>query len=122
MANATFRLNFSHLTQLIGEDSEFIIEVLEIIESETPDTLEEMKLHLQKKNYSRLSGTAHKYKSSINVLGSQELIALVKNIELKAKNHPEHKELENLMQDFEFACKSLMDQITRQLAFLRSQV
>ncbi|MEL6630834.1 MAG: Hpt domain-containing protein [Bacteroidota bacterium] len=122
MSNATFHLDFTHLLQLTGEDSEFIIEVLEIIESESPDVLADMQSQLHSKSYKKLSATAHKYKSSINILGSQELDSLVKSIELGAKQSPNHQHLTKLLEDFEFACQSLMRQISQQLTHLRSQV
>ncbi len=119
MKEERLELNFEQLRMLTGEDADFMIEILEIIEDQSPEVLEEMKEQLAKGDYSSLSATAHKYKSSINILGNLHLNNIVKDLEDKAKNNKNWDELEGLIFEFEGVCDKLLDAVRDELDSLR---
>ena len=114
-----FSLDFGHLRSLTGDDNEFMIEILELIVDQSPDVLEEMKGQLQTQAYGPLGATAHKYKSSINILGNPDLIRLMKDIEHISTSSEEKEKLMDLVSEFEEVCDLLLDALKVELQNLQ---
>lgn len=113
------KIDFAQLSMLSDDDPEFMIEILELIEEQSPLVLTEMKDQLENKSFSALSATAHKYKSSINILGNYTLDNLVKDIETRAKSEETWGELDELMKDFEEVCDRLLSAVRTELEGLK---
>ncbi|MEM6803030.1 MAG: Hpt domain-containing protein, partial [Bacteroidota bacterium] len=110
-----FSLDFSHLRTLTGDDNEFMIEILEMIVEQSPGVLKEMQNQLENQDFGPLGATAHKYKSSINILGNPNLIGLMKDIEDIATQSEEKNKLDTLVKEFEEVCDFLLDALNVEL-------
>ncbi len=119
MQGTEFILDFTPLQTLTGDDNEFMIEILELIVEQSPDVLTAMQEQLNQNDFASLSSTAHKYKSSINILGNVELLNIVHALESKAIAQPPKEELVGLVTDFEQMCDQLLTAIQAKLADLK---
>lgn len=78
------QFDLEHLRMITGEDHEFMIEIMEMIQAESPDVLDEIKGYFERGEFESLAKSAHKYKSSINILGNAEMIQLMKEMEIRS--------------------------------------
>ena len=115
----SFVLDFAHLKTLTGDDNEFMIEILELIIEQSPGVLDEMYQLLESGDYSALGATAHKYKSSINILGNSDLIKLMKDIEDTTRDTADHHSLNELVNEFKGVCDHLLDVLGQEVGSLK---
>jgi len=113
-------IDLSQLRNLTGNDQAFMIEILEMIEVQSPETVEQMSSQFQHGELKELSAAAHKFKSSINVLGNPELINLMKSIELTALEPGTDSQLGSLMDEFEAVCDQLLGHIRSEVQQLKA--
>lgn len=79
------KINVSYLEEVCGGDKEIITEMINIFRDQIPEFTEEMRLHLEKGNFIELGLIAHKAKSSIAIMGMEDLALKLKELELKSK-------------------------------------
>ncbi|MEL6192303.1 MAG: Hpt domain-containing protein [Bacteroidota bacterium] len=104
-------IQYDQLEELTGSDPEFMVEILEMIVEQTPEVLEEMDTLLQAASFADLSGKAHKYKSTINILGGNALTDVTKDLEIQAKQNPTVENLTPLIADFKSLCTDMLRQL-----------
>ena len=78
-------VNIAYLESVAGGDNEIIREIVEIFKSQVPEFISEMKDLLDKKDYHELGLLAHKAKSSIAIMGMEDLAIMLKDFELNAR-------------------------------------
>jgi HPt (histidine-containing phosphotransfer) domain-containing protein len=77
--------NLSYLESMSMGSQEMINEMIQIFIDQIPEFTNGLKEHLENKDYSALAALAHKAKSSVAVMGMDELAATLKDLELRAK-------------------------------------
>lgn len=82
---STNHINLDYLQSMSGGMNELIIEMIDLFRDQIPEFMERMKKALAEKNWSELSEAAHKAKSSINIMGMDDLGKELNNLEMKAK-------------------------------------
>ena len=87
------------LIELAQGDEEFIREMLGIFIKVAPQTMSSINEGLKNKDLSSVSDAAHKLKSSIQIVGDQDLHKLIKEIEQKAKNEDSFSSLSTLIEN-----------------------
>ncbi|RMG61588.1 MAG: Hpt domain-containing protein [Bacteroidetes bacterium] len=113
-------LDLEQLKSLTGEDPEFMIEILEMIEEQSPEVVEEIDILMARKEFEPLGRAAHKYKSSVNILGNETLTRLLKDIELTAMDPGSREALPTMLDQFHEITDQLLVAIKRELAQLRA--
>ncbi|MDX2249094.1 MAG: Hpt domain-containing protein [Bacteroidia bacterium] len=108
-------INLTHLKSIIGDDNEFVVEILEMIRLQSPEVVSTMEVQLENKDYKALGATAHKYKSSINVLGNPLLSGIIRNIENTATDAADKTLLPDMVQEFRQTCDVLLKEIQNEL-------
>ena len=78
-------INLSYVKDVCGNDREIIAEMIDIFRSQIPEFISEMKLLLKNKQYYELALIAHKAKSSVAIMGMEDLAVALKEFELKAR-------------------------------------
>ena len=78
-------INPEYLDSIAGNDSEMIAEIVGMFKTQSEEIFEEMKLLYSKNDYEHLGMLAHKAKSSVAIVGMNELAAMLKTFELSAK-------------------------------------
>jgi HPt (histidine-containing phosphotransfer) domain-containing protein len=116
----SINIDFSQLRALTGEDNDFMVEILQLIIEQSPVVVDEMFESYERGDLPSLGATAHKYKSSINILGNPELSALVKEIEQTAVDQRETTVLTTLLYRFQNICRDLLEQLTSEIDELKA--
>jgi len=82
-------INLDYLESVAGGDKDTIKELYVLFKDQVKEIAEEMKKLFDLKDFYNLGLLAHKAKSSVAILGMEELAALLKKFELQAKNSEE---------------------------------
>lgn len=114
-------VDFAYIKEVTGDDQEFIIEILDMILEQSPDVVAEMYTCLEMHEFVALSSTAHKYKSSINILGNKVLNDLLRRLENTAKSDADYEQLKSCVVEFEQVWNDLSIQLSEELTQLKSQ-
>jgi HPt (histidine-containing phosphotransfer) domain-containing protein len=86
-------IDLHSLKELSGNDEAFIEEILGMFKNTSYQQVEDMKDSLEKDAFDILGVSAHKFKSSVSILGNSNLYELVTAIEHGAKYGGDKKEL-----------------------------
>jgi HPt (histidine-containing phosphotransfer) domain-containing protein len=75
------KTDLSYLREMSGGNKELILEMIGIFKEQVIEFAEEMDKHLNNKEYELLGKLAHKAKSSVSIMGMQDLARDLKNLE-----------------------------------------
>ncbi|KQS36914.1 Hpt domain-containing protein [Pedobacter sp. Leaf194] len=84
-------LDLSYLTEIVGHDPEFMIEVFETFTEQTPFYMAELEDALAKKDWKRVAECAHKIKPTFTYVGRgdvKDFVQLIENGARKQENLP----------------------------------
>jgi HPt (histidine-containing phosphotransfer) domain-containing protein len=81
--------NTEYLDSVSGGDPDVTREIIAMFREQSVEIYGEMKTHLSEGNYVQLGQLAHKAKSSVAIMGMNELAIMLKNFELQAKEGKE---------------------------------
>jgi len=82
-------INMEYLDSVSGGDTEIINEIFLIFKDQSVEIYNEMKSLLSDGNYINLGLLAHKAKSSVAIMGMNDLATMLKTFELQAKEGKE---------------------------------
>lgn len=78
-----------YLESVAGGDKDIIIELIGLFKEQVAETVLEMDLLLEKGDYYSLGLLSHKAKSSVAIMGMEDLAVMLKTFELQAKSGEE---------------------------------
>lgn len=78
-------INLSYIKDVCGNDREIIAEMISIFRSQIPEFVSEMRSLLKNRQFNDLGLLAHKAKSSVAIMGMEDLAVALKTFELKAR-------------------------------------
>lgn len=78
-------INPQYLDSVSGGDPEIIRELVSIFRDQVKETFLTMKTLNEQKDYTQLALLAHKVKSSVAIMGMDDLAGLLKTFEIKAR-------------------------------------
>ncbi len=93
-------INVEYLESVSGGDNNIVIELVTLFREQTSEFYDEMKSLLAAKDYYNLSLLAHKAKSSIAIMGMDDLAMMLKTFELQAKEGIETDKYESYIERF----------------------
>ncbi len=114
-------IDIAPLRQITGDDSAFLIEVLELIRHQSPIMVQQMQDSLKQDDLNGLGATAHKLKSTLHVLGNNDWLTLLKELEYWAKEEGDKSTSASLLEDFQNVCGQMLDRIDDELSRLRAE-
>ena len=82
-------INTEYLNSVSGGDPEIIREIVAMFKDQSIEIYNEMKSHFSGKNYHSLGLLAHKAKSSVAIMGMNDLTLMLKTFELQAREGKE---------------------------------
>ena len=82
-------INTEYLDSVAGGDPDIKRELVTMFREQTIELFNDMKLHFSSKNYVLLGQLAHKAKSSVAIMGMNDLAAMLKTFELQAREGKE---------------------------------
>ncbi len=92
--------DLNYLKTMSGGDSNFIREMIELFREQIDEYRQQMPELLRSGNYDGLSKMAHKAKSSVSVMGMNQVADLLKELELLAQEGKQVKRYEGMIQEF----------------------
>jgi len=93
-------INTDYLNSVSAGDRDISAEIISMFREQSVDIHNEMVINLSKKNYPYLGQLAHKAKSSVAIMGMNELAAMLKSFELKTKEGSESELYESYIDRF----------------------
>jgi HPt (histidine-containing phosphotransfer) domain-containing protein len=78
-------INTEYLETVTGGEKEILSEIVEIFRIQVVEICNEMKLFLKKNDYHSLAMLAHKAKSSVAIMGMNDLAVMLKTFEIELK-------------------------------------
>jgi HPt (histidine-containing phosphotransfer) domain-containing protein len=78
-----------YLESVSGGDVDIICEIVNLFKEQAVEISDEMKSLLDASNYKMLGLLAHKAKSSVSIMGMDDLASMLKTFELQAKDEKE---------------------------------
>lgn len=112
-------INTEYLDSVSGGDPEIICELVNLFKEQAVEISEEMKSLFDAKSYKMLGLLAHKAKSSVSIMGMEDLALMLKTFELQAKDEAESHLYESYIARFSTetraAIEELEDLVNRQL-------
>lgn len=112
-------INTEYLDSVSGGDPEIIRELVKLFKEQTVEMFNEMKTHYSTRNYKMLGLLAHKAKSSVSIMGMNELALMLKTFELQAGENKESDLYDSYISRFrdetDAAIKELEDLLNNQL-------
>jgi len=78
-------INPEYLDSIAGDDPTLISEIVDMFKVQSAEIFEEMKSLYAKKEFKLLGMLAHKAKSSVAIIGMNDLATMLKTFELSAK-------------------------------------
>jgi len=112
-------INTEYLDSVSAEDTNIMLEIVNIFKEQVVEIQNEMMILLTEKNFSSLGLLAHKAKSSVAIMGMADLAAMLKSFELQAKEGEETDKYDSyitrFINDTGEAVKELDDLINNRL-------
>ena len=93
-------INMEYLDSVSGGDPEIIREIVLLFKEQSVEMYNEMRSYLAAKNYTSLGLLAHKAKSSVSIMGMQDLADMLKAFELQAREGKDPQLYENYLERF----------------------
>lgn len=104
-------VNLSYLENMSGGSKSLVKEMVEIFLEQVPEFTGEMREFLKKKDYQSLGLLAHKAKSSVAIMGMDELAQSLKDFELLAKENKDVESYPSYIERFEQSCKEAVQEL-----------
>ena len=92
--------DLAYLRNMSGDNPDIIKEMIGIFIEQAEEYIREMKKNLEDKNYDAIGKLAHKAKSSISIMGMNDLAADMKTLELLAKEEKEKESYHGFIDKF----------------------
>ena len=105
------KYDLSYLNTITQGDDGLKLKMLQTILEEAPEELARMKSLYIRKDWQKLRGAAHKFKSTLVFLGNKKLESIVKKIELNAMNESELAKTGDMINYVTENCQLLLQQI-----------
>jgi HPt (histidine-containing phosphotransfer) domain-containing protein len=93
-------IKMDYLDSVSGGDPDIINEILTMFKDQAVEIYNEMISHYSLKNYSSLGSLAHKAKSSVSIMGMEDLALMLKTFEYQARDGKESEKYESYIERF----------------------
>ena len=103
--------NLDLLKEYASGDVNFMLELLSIYKNETPKAIEQIKFHTGQQNWSELKMVIHKLKSSVSMLGINQLAHTISKMEQNIKTENNTLETINLSYDLIEQCQISVSEV-----------
>lgn len=93
-------VNLEYLEMVSGGDHDIVSELIDIFRKQSKEFHDEMLYLNESKLYSQLSQLAHKAKSSVAIMGMEQLATRMKQLEIMAREGDKPEEYEEIIEFF----------------------
>jgi len=92
--------DLEYLKGMSGDSPEIIKEMIDLFKEQVPEFTEQMQEYLLDKNWKSLGETAHKAKSSVSIMGMEELAGELNQLEQNAKQQADLENIPDMVENF----------------------
>jgi len=107
------------LLELMGGSKTDLVDLIEVLVSQTPLMNDELQAHLAAKNWKKAFHAAHKLKSSVRILNSNELNGLIGKIEENTSSLRNLESVESLFSEYATLCNGFIERLKTALPELK---
>ena len=93
-------INVEYIEEVCGGLKEIIVDMVDIFITQVPEFQQEMDQLLAEGKYLELGLLAHKAKSSVAIMGMEDLANKLKKLEINAKTEPDLRLLQEYVDSF----------------------
>jgi HPt (histidine-containing phosphotransfer) domain-containing protein len=93
-------INTDYLDSVSGGDADISREIISMFKTQSAEIHSEMLQNFSKKNYPFLGQLAHKAKSSVAIMGMNDLATMLKTFEMQAKDGSDSESYESYIERF----------------------
>ncbi|PWS28551.1 histidine phosphotransferase [Pedobacter yonginense] len=111
-------LDLSYLTEMVGHNPEFLVEVFDTFLKQTPIYLAELDQALSIENWAKVANCAHRIKPTFSYLGRTDVRDFVQTIEDNARNEIEVEDIPVYVEQL----KVLVNVIYKQLEVAKREI
>ena len=111
--------NLEYLRNITESYPKSMREIILLFMEQIPELIKNMKMDLNDKNYIQLGKDAHKAKSSVMVMGMDELGQELKGLQLDTVYGTGKEDYVNHVKRFEEQCNRAIEELERELEFLK---
>jgi HPt (histidine-containing phosphotransfer) domain-containing protein len=103
--------DLTYLKGMSGGSSDIIKEMIGIFIEQTQEYIVDMQKHLDEKDYLSLGKLSHKAKSSVAIMGMNDLAADLKTLELLTKDSKDIETYQGYVDKFITQCKAAISEL-----------
>lgn len=103
--------DLEYLESMTGGDKEIMQEMVDLFISQVPEFCENLNKYLENKDYDALGKEAHKAKSSVLIVGMNDLAKDLKNLQLLTIANTEKETYPVYVKKFETQCYSAIEEL-----------
>lgn len=107
--------NLEYLRMITEGDTESVREIIVLFMDQVPEFIENMNKHLAEKEYGKLGNEAHKAKSSVMIMGMEDLGHDLKALQLDTINGTGVDTYAPLVHRFEVECLAAVEELKIEL-------
>ncbi len=111
--------NLDYLRNITGGDTESMREIILLFIEQVPEFIGKLRKHLIEKNYPELGKEAHKAKSSVMILGMNDLGHDLKSLQLATISGTGEENYEKQVIRFEKECELAVAELQEELLKLK---
>jgi HPt (histidine-containing phosphotransfer) domain-containing protein len=108
--------NLDYLRTITENDTESVRELIILFIEQVPEFIENLKKHLAEGQYAELGNEAHKAKSSVMIMGMDDLGHDMKTLQLDTMAHTGVETYAERVNRFEFQCLAAIDELNIELS------
>lgn len=94
------KTDLSYLREMSGGNKELVLEMINIFREQVSEFSTDMDKHMASRDYESLGKLAHKAKSSVSIMGLQELAADLKDLENFARDGKKAESYAGIIEKF----------------------
>ncbi len=91
-------IDLTYLREVTDNSSDFMIEMIDIFQAQTPGYIEQLNSAILEKNWIRIAEMSHKIKPTLTFVGVESAREVMASIENRARNE---EDFEGIFSDFE---------------------
>ena len=104
-------IDLSYLREMSGGNQSLILEMIDIFKNQVKEFNEGLIAHYEKKEFEQLGKLAHKAKSSVSIMGLNNLASELKRLELMAKAGKNQAEYQQIINKFKLDTNEAVNEL-----------
>ena len=84
-------IDLSYLREVASDNTEFMIEMIDIFLAQTPGYIDQLTEAIDQKNWAKISDLSHKIKPTMSFMGVESAKDTLGEIELKSRNQVDYE-------------------------------